>query len=68
LSSFLGGISTAIDASSTASEKLNGVWSAGVGTVAGLANAFAPGTGFLIQGVGALIKTGLELTGVWDSW
>lgn len=65
LSGVIGGISTAINESATASEKLNGVWSAGTSAIAGVANIFMPGSGFLIQGLGAAIKSSLELFGVW---
>lgn len=68
LSALIGGISTALDETSTASEKLNGVWSAGAGTLSGIANIIMPGSGFLIQGITGLIKTGLEATGIWENW
>ena len=68
LSALIGGISTALDETSTASEKLNGVWSAGTGALSGIANMLMPGSGFLIQGITGLIKTGLEATGIWEKW
>lgn len=65
LSSLIGGISTALDESATASEKLNGVWAAGTGTISGIANIFMPGSGILIQGLSGLIKSSFELFGIW---
>lgn len=67
LSSAIGGISTALDDSATSAEKLNGAWSAGFGTLSGIANIFAPGSGLLIQGIGGIIQESLKLFGVWDN-
>ena len=66
LSSAIGGISTALDKSASSAERLNGVWSAGVGTLSGIANIFAPGSGLLIQGIGSIVQESLKLFGVWD--
>ena len=66
LSSAIGGISTALNDSATSTEKLNGAWAAGVGTISGIANIFAPGSGILIQGIGGIVQESLKLFGVWD--
>ena len=66
-SSIIGGINVALDNTKTTSEKINGVWSATVGALAGVANAMKPGTGFLVQGALGLLKSSLELLGVWDA-
>ena len=66
LSAAVGGISIALDQANTTSEKVNGVWQAGFGTISGIANILAPGSGFLIQGLGGLIQQSLKLVGVWD--
>ena len=67
LTALVGGLSTAFDESSTSAEKMNGWFSAISGTAAGLANAFMPGSGFLVQGIAGLVKTIAEATGIWDT-
>ena len=67
-SSIIGGLSVAFDGTSTASEKLNGYWSAGLGTLSSVANILLPGSGIIVQGVGAIAKGVLEMTGLWDDW
>lgn len=65
-SALIGGISTGIDKSATASQRLNGIWQGLSGTVGGIANIFLPGSGILVQGIFSLIQGGLNLLGVWD--
>ena len=67
LTALVGGFSTAFDKSSTSAEKMNGWFSAISGSVAGLANAFMPGSGFLVQGIAGLVKTIAEATGIWGA-
>lgn len=66
VSSIVGGISTALDQSATTTEKINGAWSAASGSLASIANYFAPGSGILVQGVMSIGKSLLEITGIWD--
>ena len=68
MSSLIGGLSVAFDETSSASQKLNGYWSAGVGTLSSIANILLPGSGIIVQGLGSILKSGLEITGIWDSW
>lgn len=68
MSSLIGGLSVAFDETSNASQKLNGYWSAGVGTLSSIANILLPGSGIIVQGLGSILKSGLEITGIWDSW
>ena len=65
MSSAIGGIKVALDDSVSASERLNGVWAAGTGALSGVLNAFIPGSGFLVQGISGLIKSGLQFSGIW---
>lgn len=66
LTAIVGGLKVITDQTATTTEKVQAGWSAAIGSVSAFANAIAPGTGFLIQGLGGLVKGALELTGVWD--
>lgn len=55
-------------AGATGAEKMSGIWSGVSGSIAGIANMIAPGSGFIIQGVAELGKGILEITGIWDKW
>ena len=66
--SLVGGITTALNQNSSASEKANGYWSAAVGTVSSIANMLLPGSGIIVQGLGAIGKGILESTGLWEDF
>lgn len=68
MSSLMGGLSVAFDETSSASEKANGYWAAGVGTLSSIANILFPGSGVIVQGIGSIAKGVLEVTGLWDNW
>ena len=64
----VGGLKTAWDQSATAADRANGYFAATSGGLAALFNAFAPGSGFLVQGVLNFGKEIFELTGIWDNF
>ena len=64
MSSLMGGLSVAFDETSSASEKANGYWAAGVGTLSSIANILFPGSGVIVQGIGSIAKGVLEVTGL----
>ena len=64
----LGAIKTLNSEISTSEEKLNAAYSGITGSLAGIANMIAPGSGFLIQGLAEVGKLTLETLGIWDNW
>jgi len=62
----VGSLKTITDETASTTEKIEAKWSMVVGAGSAIANAFMPGSGFLIQGIAGLIKGTLELTGIWE--
>lgn len=63
----LGATQTFLKEGATGAEKMNAAWSGGVGAVSAIANYIAPGSGLLVQGVGALLKNILQISPAWDA-
>ena len=62
------GLSKGFDESASGAEKLNGLFAAGTGTLAGIADMLLPGSGIIVQGVATIAQTVLETVGLWDKW
>lgn len=68
LSSVIGGISTRLDKTASASQRANGVWSAISGGISGTVMAINPALGMLTTGILGIGKSLLEVSGIWDTY
>ena len=68
LSAVVGGVSTAMDQTATASQRANGAWSAFSGAVSGGLMAINPMFGLMASGILNLGKSLLQATGYWDQF
>lgn len=66
LTAIIGSMNAGLAESATGADKANAAFSGISGAAAAAANYFFPGSGILVQGAAQLVKSGLELTGVWD--
>lgn len=66
LTAITGALGTLSDANSSAADKANAAWAGVFGTGSAIANALLPGSGFLVQGIGEVIKVSLKAAGVWE--
>ena len=66
ISTGLGGLKTALDQTATTTEKINGAWAGITGVISGAAMAINPMFGMMVTGISGIIKTSLQLVGVWD--
>ena len=66
LTTVVGGLNTAFKENSSSAQRLNGLFATMSGGASALANAFSPGSGFLVQGLFNLGKGVLELIGAWE--
>lgn len=64
----VGVVKTFSDETASGADKANAAWQGGVGALSAIANAVAPGTGFIVQGIGALAQGILEATGAWETF
>ena len=68
LTAVVGSIGVFFNEASTGAEKANAACSGVSGAASGIAHMIAPGSGILVQGILALGKGILEVTGAWDAF
>lgn len=67
-SSLIGTLQTGLDETATGADKANALFAGFSGALSGAADMLFPGSGILVQGVFALGKGILEVTGLWDNF
>ena len=68
LTALTGALSAFGKANATGAEKANAAWQGVFGVGSAVANAILPGSGFIVQGLGAVGKGILEATGLWGDF
>ena len=67
LASSMGSVKILTDETAKGAEKANAVFSLTSGAISSIANMIAPGSGIIVTGIAQIVKSSIELLGLWDN-
>ena len=66
ITAITGAMKVLTDDTAKGADQANAAWQGVFGTGSAIANAIMPGSGFIIQGIGQVLKNILDITGLWE--